>query len=86
MGLIQSIATACGADCDTVPPEYRVTLLGKRGGYFEGIKSILTFEDDCISFALKQGTLFVYGRGLALGKYCDGDVAVTGDIQRVERA
>ena len=85
MGLMQNLAAACGVDCDAAPQEYRVTLFGKTGGYFEGIKSIVSFADDCVTFALHRGALHVYGQGLSLGKYCDGDVAVVGDIQRVER-
>lgn len=85
MSLIENIAAACGMDADLAPEDYRVTLFGGRSGYFEGVKGIASFSEGEVVLFLKKGRLTVTGEKLTLGKFCEGDLVICGNIFRLER-
>lgn len=55
-------------------------IYGKNGGYFEGVKSILSFNEETVLLLLKKSTLEIVGEKLSISKYSCGDVAVLGNI------
>ena len=56
-----------------------------KGGYFQNIKSLVSFSPQQIVFALRRGTLLVLGEGLSVAKYCENDVIIRGNILSVAR-
>lgn len=67
-------------------PIFRAVLFGESAGYFENVKSIVSYNEEEIVLALSKGCLKVGGNNLYIKKYCMGDVVVCGKIKRVERA
>ena len=61
----------------------RCTLIFGSGGYFEGIRGLGDLSLDCVTLIVKGGQLFVEGEGLAVEKYIDGDVEISGKITSV---
>ena len=85
MGFIDNIR-----DCfcqNELPAEcaYRAVLFGESAGYFENVKSIVSYEKEQVVLALKNGGIKVKGRDLYIKKYCEGDVVICGKILSVER-
>ena len=66
-------------------PIFRAVLFGENAGYFENIKSIVSYTDEQVVLALSNGCLRVDGKNLYIKKYCMGDVVICGKIKRVER-
>ena len=64
---------------------YRAVLFGESAGYFENVKSIVSYEKEQVVLSLKNGGLKVSGKDLYIKKYCLGDVVVCGKILSVER-
>ncbi len=83
MRLFSEIARALGAEAGTCA---YYTVVEGRGGYFQNVKRILAFSETEVVFRTGGGALRVSGRGLSIGKYTGGDVSVSGEIERVERA
>ena len=55
------------------------------GGYFQNVKRIEEFSSETILLRGKKGKVRLIGRDLSLSKYYAGDVAVLGEILKVER-
>ena len=68
------------ADCS-----FRAVLFGESAGYFENIKSIVSYEKEQVVLSLKNGGIKVSGKDLYIKKYCIGDVVICGKILSVER-
>lgn len=75
---------ALGAD-SLSSARVQYTVVDGRGGYFQNVRRLLEFSPACIVLAGKKGRVRVEGQGLSLGKCCMGDVAVLGDICKIER-
>lgn len=85
MGLIDNIKD-CFCQCE-IPSEpiFRAVLFGECAGYFENIKSIVSYTEEEIVLALSNGCLKISGKNLYIKKYCMGDVVICGKIKKVER-
>ncbi len=83
MGLIQSVIGAC--DGVVNKSQYRFTLLGDSLLYAEGVKRINSYSSAEVILSVKGGSIKITGRGLSIEKFCDGDVAVKGRVDSVER-
>ena len=64
---------------------YRAVLFGDSAGYFENVKSIVSYEVKEVVLSLKNGGLRIKGKDLYIKKYCEGDVVICGKILSVER-
>lgn len=82
MRLFSEIEKVLGAG-DSLRVQY--TVVDGKGGYFQNVKRILEFSETKIVLKGKKGAVCIEGTGLSLGKYFAGDVAVAGDIAKVER-
>lgn len=82
MRLISEILKSLKAEVGT---GVQYTVVDGQGGYFQNVKRIQEFSEERIVLRGKKGVVRIEGKSLALGKYYAGDVAVTGDIERVER-
>ncbi len=85
MGLIDNIR-----DCfcqNEIPSDclYRAVLFGESAGYFENVKSIVSYEREEVHLSLKKGGIRIKGKDLYIKKYCMGDVVICGKILSVER-
>ena len=86
MSLIDNIkSNFCQSEIPS-EPIFRAVLFGESAGYFENVKSIVSYNEEEIVLALSKGCLKVNGNNLYIKKYCMGDVVVCGKIKRVERA
>ena len=61
----------------------RFTQIVGGGGYFEGVKTVGDFTPEKIVLYFPSGVLTVEGEGLAIGKYCEGDLRLLGKISCV---
>ena len=75
--ILQSLSAEAG-----ISVQY--TVVGGKGGYFQNVRKILEFSPEKIVFRGKKEKISVEGQGLSVGKYCDGDALVLGNIQKVE--
>lgn len=84
MRLITEILHELGSDgLSTARVQY--TVVDGKGGYFQNVRRLLEFSPESILLAGKKGRVRVQGNSLSLGKCVAGDVAVRGDILKVER-
>lgn len=58
--------------------------LSSRGGYFTGVKRILTFTSEEISVLNANGIIKIFGVNLSVSKLVDGDLGFVGKIVKVE--
>ena len=82
MKFFAEILKALGAEAGA---RVQYTVVEGRGGYFQNVKRLDTFTDELLVLGGAKGGVRVEGKGLSLGKYGGGDVAVKGEIFRVER-
>ena len=82
MKLFSEIVKALGAEVGT---GVQYTVVDGQGGYFQNVKRIMEFSTERIVLRGKKGAVRVEGKNLHIGKYYAGDVAVVGEIERVER-
>ena len=85
MGLIDEINNCFCKNELPNNPSFRAVLIGDSAGYFENVKSIVSFTNEEIVLALKSGALKISGNGLYIKKYCLGDVVVCGKIKSLEK-
>ena len=58
----------------------RCTIVPGGGGYFEGVKAVGDFSPERIVICFSRGSVAVEGKGLAIKKYYDGDLQMSGKI------
>lgn len=85
MSLIEEIKNCFCKNEIPVEPAYRAVLFGDSAGYFENVKSIVSYGECEIILALSKGCLKITGEKLYIKKYCLGDVAICGKIKGLER-
>ena len=61
----------------------RCTFFPCGNGYFQGVKNIGDFSPERIVVVFKRVDVEILGEGLAVGKYCEGDLKVLGKIREV---
>ncbi len=85
MSFIENIASFFCGDKEIIPCDFRYEVLGSCGGYFEGVRGILGYSKDEIVLAVKNGCICVSGKNLKIEKLYEKDVAVSGEIYKVEK-
>ena len=83
MGFIEAIAETAAEGL--VPCEYRLTVLGKRCVYAEGVRCVKSFSEEEILLGLNRGCIKISGSGMQIEKFCDGDVQIRGSVVKIER-
>ncbi len=68
-----------------VPYSFRYTVVDGFGGYFENVLKIGEISTYSVTLLVKRGIFKVSGEDLKIIKYCDGDLAIGGNIFMVER-
>lgn len=79
MEFLQQILSAAGADtlnAFTVVPGF--------GGYFKGVKGVTSFSPQKIALAVGKTPVSVSGEDLAIGRFFEGDLFISGRITGVE--
>lgn len=64
---------------------FRCTVVFGMGGYFENVLKIGEISTYSVTLLAKSGVYRVCGQKLKLLKYCDGDLAIGGHIDKVEK-
>lgn len=64
---------------------FRYTVVDGLGGYFENVLKIGEISTYSLTLLCKYGVFNISGDCLKITKYCDGDLAVSGKITKVER-
>lgn len=64
---------------------FRYTVVFGTGGYFENVLKIGEISTYSVTLLAKSGVYRVCGQELKLLKYCDGDLAIGGCIDKVEK-
>ena len=83
MQFIEEIMGLFGGE--SVKPSFKAVILGSYGGYFEGVTAICRYTAEEISLSFKKGGVVINGENLYIKKYCEGDVAICGKINKIER-
>ena len=83
MAFLEEMLTLIGLDKELLPFPFRVTLLGERGIFIEGVKTIESFSVEKVVLKTKSGYLEINGENLKITKYGEGDVALNGKINGV---
>ena len=58
----------------------RCLLIPLGGGYFQGVKAVGDFSEQRIELYFPSAKICVEGKSLAIKKYCDGDLILSGKI------
>lgn len=82
MRLFSEIVKSLGAE---VGAGVQYTVLDGQGGYFQNVKRVSEFSPEKIVLRGKKGSVLIEGKNLSIEKYYAGDVAVKGDIGKIER-
>ena len=61
----------------------RCTVVPGGGGYFEGVKAVGDFSPERVVICFHRSTVAIEGAGLAIKKYYDGDLQLSGSIFRL---
>lgn len=83
MSFKDNIFTAIGVT-DLTPPPFKLTLIGKRGIYIEGVKRLLDVTPCNVEVEVKHKILSLKGKHLNVTSIDGGDVAISGEITTIE--
>lgn len=72
-----------GLTGEITPCKFRYTVCSGRGGIFEGVKRIENFTKEEVLLVVGGGIMTVKGENLAIKKYGENEVALTGRITGV---
>ena len=61
-----------------------VTILGCKGAYVSGVKTVVLTEPNTVKLAVTKGVLSVLGSGLKIVEIGGGDVYIEGEVESVE--
>ena len=61
----------------------RCTIVPGGGGFFEGVKAVGDFSPLCVEICFPKMKVAVEGQDLAIVKYVDGDLQLSGRIDRL---
>lgn len=84
MSFIHELANALKIG-EILPQSYRIEILGDKGIYLEGVKSLKFYGRDKVEICLKKGEVVVKGENLTILKRCGEDLAIGGKVTMVER-
>lgn len=84
MSFIDELAKALKIG-EIIPQGYRIEILGDKGIYLEGVKSLKFYDRDKVEICLKKGEIVVKGENLTILKRCGEDLAIGGKVKSVER-
>ena len=59
----------------------RCVVVPNGGGYFEGVKAVGDFSPERIVVCFPRESVEIEGENLAIKKYCDGDLRLSGSIR-----
>lgn len=83
MGFIEDILKSFGEDF-TYGKGINCTLTA-NAGYFENVSGVVKYTSEEIVLSFKGGLITISGKNLAIKKYCEGDVAVCGQITALKK-
>ena len=63
-----------------IAPLPRCVILPDRGGYVEGVRSVGDFSSERLVLYFAKHSAEVEGEHFTIGKYCDGDLELLGEI------
>ncbi len=63
--------------------DFTYRIIDGTGGYFQNVKSILSFDEKLVVLKFKACSLEISGSFLKVLKYDDGDVAISGKIEKI---
>lgn len=66
-----------------IAPMPRCVILPSQGAYFEGVKSVGDFSSERLVLYFSKHSAEVDGTRFIIGKYCDGDLELLGEIECV---
>ena len=76
MKMLQQILSEAGADTAksyTIIPEF--------GGYFKSVKQVIEYSSEKVVLQIGKTRLIVTGKNLAIGKYFEGDLLISGNVE-----
>lgn len=85
MKLFDEIMSRLGVEEELVFGGVKYVVFDGRCAYFENVKGIGDFSSNEVQILLKKGILKVTGNNLYIRRFIEGDLAVYGEILKVER-
>ena len=86
MGFLDNVLSEVYSAPFPKEPPCRILILGDSAGYFEHVKSIISYNVDKVVLLVKNKTITVLGEELVIKKFCGGDVVICGKISSVIRS
>ncbi len=81
--MLDGLLERFGLTDEITPCKFRYTVCAGRGGIFEGVKRIENFTGEEVILIVGNGIMTVKGKNLAIKKYGENEVALTGRITGV---
>ncbi len=85
MSFIDNIFSSAFLEPFPKEPPSRILLLGDNAGYFEHVKSIVSYSDTEIVLSIKKEEVSIAGENLIIKKFCEGDVVICGKIFSIKK-
>lgn len=82
MSFKENILTSLGIT-DITPCSYRITLVGKKGVYIEGVKQLLDISPCQIVIDVKCKIIEINGCSLSVSSLNGGDIAILGEVYQI---
>ena len=82
MGFSDSLFNLTGG---IMPSAYRISILGEKRVYIEGVLKIIDITDKKIVVLVKNNKLKIIGENLKILSYFEKDLSVIGEIFKIER-
>lgn len=81
--MLDGLLERFGLSDEITPCKFRYTVCSGYGGIFEGVKRIENFTEEEVILIVGNGIMTVTGEKLAIKKYGEREVALTGRITGV---
>ena len=81
--ILERLGKALDVDCDMLCRGFSAELKGKNRAVLYGIKRIISYREEEMTFACADGVFFVRGSRLCCTVFKRGSVIVEGDIGRM---
>jgi len=85
MGFMDNIFKSTLIEPFPKEPPTRIMLIGDFAGYFEHVKTIISYSPEEIILGVKKNIVKVVGEKLLIKRFCEGDVVICGKIISVSK-
>ena len=85
MNLLENIVDMLGLKDFAYGNGFTLIIINENSAYIQGVKRIEGYTSEKIAVVTKKCKLTVYGKNLCVKKFCMGDMAICGKIEKTEK-